>query len=85
MNNNKVSKVAICENCGAYVLASDINAIAKLPLKGKNAINKEFTELSNEGFVVKTETKEETKARKFSPYTVCLTKSCKKHGEEKKD
>lgn len=85
METNKTSKVAICENCGGFVLASDINAIAKLPLKGRNSINREFTELSNEGFVVKTETKKETQARKFAFYSECSAKKCKKHGEEKKD
>ena len=40
----KVSKVAICEKCGAFVLACHIDSISK-------NTEKEFTEFSNDGFI----------------------------------
>ncbi len=65
----KVSKVAICEKCNNFVLASHIDYIDK-------KTEKEFTELTNEGFTVKLETIEETKARNYSSYQNCKAGTC---------
>lgn len=65
----KVSKVAICEKCNGFVLASHIDYIIK-------ETEKEFTELSNEGFTIKLETIEETKKRKFASYKKCKDGIC---------
>jgi len=46
---DKVSKVAICPNCKCFVMASYVPLITK-------KMEKEFTELTNEGFEVKIET-----------------------------
>lgn len=54
MNNEKTSKVAICEKCQSFVLACDAERLNK-------QTEKEFTELSNIGFTVKIESQEETK------------------------
>jgi len=65
----KVSKVAICEKCKGFILASHIDYIGK-------QTEKEFTELTNEGFTVKLESIEETKARKFATYKDCKNGTC---------
>jgi hypothetical protein len=65
----KVSKVAICEGCNKLILASHIDYVDK-------ATEKQFTELTNEGFLVKIETVEETKARDFGSYKDCSTGNC---------
>jgi len=65
----KVSKVAICEKCNNFVLASHIDYIDK-------KTEKEFTELTNEGFTVKLETIEETQARNYSSYQNCKSGTC---------
>lgn len=65
----KESKVAICENCGKMVMACHAKTLNR-------AIEKQFTELSNEGFTVKTETVEETQARDFASYSECVEKLC---------
>lgn len=65
----KKSKVAICEKCGAFVMASHIDSITK-------DSEKEFTKLANMGFTVKLETIKETRARKYSFYEDCLNGNC---------
>lgn len=67
--DGKVSKVAICEKCNGFILASHIDFIDK-------QTEKEFTELTNEGFTVKLESIEETKGRKFSTYKDCKNGTC---------
>lgn len=59
----KVSKVAVC-SCGAFILACHIDYLTA-------ATEKEFTDLTNEGFTVKLETVEETKARNYGDYNEC--------------
>lgn len=63
-NDGRVSKVAICEVCNGFIMACHIDHLDK-------DANKDFTKLSNEGFTVKTETIEQTKARKFTNYDEC--------------
>lgn len=67
----KVSKVAICNRCKSFVLACHVNHISK-------ETEKEFTELTNEGFTVKLETISTTKKRNYSPYYDCYAKICSK-------
>lgn len=61
----KVSKVALCQSCGGYVLACHVDAIDR---KTEN----EFTKLTNEGFDVNVETIKETQGRAFSLYSDCI-------------
>jgi hypothetical protein len=65
----KVSKVAICNGCNKMILASHIDYIDK-------TTEKEFTQFTNEGFLVKIETIEETKKRDFGSYEDCSTGKC---------
>jgi len=65
----KISKVAICEKCNKMVMACHVDYLSK-------SSEKEFTEFSNEGFMVKIETMEETKARSFGDYKKCSTQTC---------
>ena len=37
----------------------------------------EFTEFTNEGFIVKLETIDKTKSRNFADYKLCKEKKCK--------
>lgn len=60
----KVSKVAICKNCNGYVLAT-------LNRNIDSETEKEFTELEEEGYIIKVETIEETRARNYVPYESC--------------
>ena len=66
----KVSKVAICEKCNGIILACHVDFLDK-------QTEKEFTELSNEGMIVKIETIPETQARIFGEYSKCLKGNCK--------
>ena len=66
---DKTSKVAICEKCQSFVLASDINHITK-------SLEKDFTFFTNEGFTVKLETKKETKNRSYSWWEDCKNGIC---------
>lgn len=65
-----ISKVAICNNCNGYVLACHVEYLDR-------ATEKEFTSFTNEGFVVKLETAEETRARTLATYTDCKNGTCK--------
>ena len=65
----KVSKVAICEKCNGVILASHLDYI-------DSETEKEFTELTNEGFTVKLESIDETTARKFATYKDCKKGIC---------
>jgi hypothetical protein len=65
----KDSKVAYCESCNKMVMAGAIEHLDK-------ESEKEFTDLSNEGFIVKTETKEETKKRDWAFYSDCIKGIC---------
>lgn len=70
MNNaDKTSKVAICERCQSFVLASDVNHITK-------SAEKDFTFFTNNGFTVKLESKDETRARKYSWWEDCKNGLC---------
>lgn len=64
-----VSKVAICPKCESFTLACHVDYLEK-------STEKEFTELTNEGFIVKIETIEETKARKYGAYSECSKGEC---------
>ena len=64
-----ISKVAICEKCKGYILACHVDYIDK-------DTEKVFTELSNDGFTIRTETGEETRSRKFASLKKCLEGSC---------
>jgi hypothetical protein len=66
-----VSKVAICQNCDGFVLACHVDGLDK-------RTEKEFTEFTNEGFLVKIETIQETKARDFADYDECSNGTCSK-------
>lgn len=65
----KVSKVAICPKCKGFTLACHIDSLSK-------ETEKEFTELTNEGFEVKLETIEETRAREYGAYSECSQGKC---------
>ena len=65
----KISKVAICENCQNYILAAHVDYLDK-------ATEKQFTELTNDGFIVKIETGKETRNRSYINYKNCLNGSC---------
>lgn len=67
----KISKVAICKRCKEQVLAAHIDYIDK-------SREKEFTELTNEGFLVKVETANQTRKRAMGSYTDCIAKLCEK-------
>lgn len=65
----KISKVAICPKCNAFILACHVDHLSK-------QTEKEFTELTNKGFEVKLETSEETRARKYGDYNECSKGLC---------
>ena len=65
----KISKVAICEKCQNYILASHVDFLDK-------KTEKQFTELTNDGFTVKIETGAETRARRFTNVKNCLEDCC---------
>ena len=52
----KISKVAVCPECEKFMLACHIDFLEK-------ATEKEFMEFSNEGYIIKIETGEETRNR----------------------
>lgn len=54
----KMSKVAVCPVCDSFPLACHIDYLRK-------ETEKEFTEFSNEGYIIKIETADETRARKM--------------------
>lgn len=60
-----VSKVAICPICNGFVLACHVDSLSK-------KTEKDFTQFTNEGFVVKIETVDETKSREYSFYGDCI-------------
>lgn len=64
------SKVAICEKCQCFVLACATNHLSK-------STEKEFTEFSNMGFIVKIESKSETRKRGYSYWENCKYGKCK--------
>jgi hypothetical protein len=61
--------VAICPNCKGFTLACHVDSLTK-------ETEKEFTELTNEGFIVKLETIEETRSRNYGAYSKCSKKEC---------
>ena len=65
----KVSKVAICPRCNGYTLACHVDSLSK-------RTEKAFTELTNEGFEVKLETIDETRARSYGAYSECSKGKC---------
>ena len=67
----KISKVAFCENCQGFILACHVDYLDK---KTENQFNK----LANQGFQIKLETGEETRAREYTNSDDCLTNNCKK-------
>lgn len=67
----KVSKVAICPNCNGYVLACHVDCLTY-------ETEKDFTDFTNEGFIVKIETIEETQKRKYAAYSECSKDKCNK-------
>lgn len=64
-----VSKVAICGKCNGFILACHVDYLDK-------QTEKEFTDLTNEGFTIKLETIPETKARNFATYRTCKNGDC---------
>ena len=64
-----VSKVAICSICGKFTLACHIDNLTK-------ETEKEFTELTNEGFIVQLETIEKTRSRNYGAYSECSKAKC---------
>ena len=66
----RISKVAICETCNKTLLACHVDFLNK-------ETEKEFSEFTNEGFLVKIETADETRNRDFGDYN-----ECKKHFPE---
>lgn len=64
-----LSKVAVCPNCDGYVLACHIDYLDR-------QTELEFTFFSNEGFVIKLETLEKTRAREFTTYDDCINSKC---------
>ena len=64
-----VSKVAICQKCNGFVMAGHIDSLTK-------SIEKEFTQFTNEGYIVKIETVEETRNRDFASYQDCSKGLC---------
>lgn len=69
MTNEKKSKVAICERCNGYVMCCHLDYLSE-------DTEKEFTELTNEGFTVKIETLEETRSRALAWYKLCKNGTC---------
>ena len=65
-----ISKVAICPKCDKTILACHVDFLNEIT-------EKEFTEFTNEGFIVKIETKDETVSREFGDYQLCSTNQCK--------
>jgi hypothetical protein len=65
----KISKVAICEKCQGFILACHVDYLDK-------ETEKQFTELTNDGFTIKLETAEETRSRSFTNSKDCLNGSC---------
>jgi len=64
-----VSKVAICPRCNGFTLACHVDCL------GEETEN-EFTELTNEGFIVKLETIEESRSRVYGAYDECSKQKC---------
>lgn len=64
-----VSKVAICKKCNGFTLACHVDSLDK-------KTEKEFTELTNEGFLVQIETIKETQAREYGAYSECSKGEC---------
>ena len=58
MIEEKISKVAICPLCDGFVLACHVNYLSK-------PTEKEFTALTNKGFIIKIETGDETRSREL--------------------
>ena len=67
--DGNVSKVAICPKCKGYTLACHVDYLTK-------ETEKEFTELTNEGFIVQLETIEKTRSRNYGAYTECSKGNC---------
>ncbi len=65
----KVSKVAVCERCDSMIMCAHVDYLNK-------ESEKEFTELSNDGFIIKLETILETKGREFGDYKDCSKGNC---------
>tara|TARA_R110002020_G_scaffold318905_7_gene534551 strand:- start:7841 stop:8056 length:216 start_codon:yes stop_codon:yes gene_type:complete len=65
-----VSKVAVCPKCDGFTLACHVDSLDR-------EIEKEFTQMTNEGFIVKLETIKETQARKYGAYSECSKNKCK--------
>lgn len=68
MSKNE-SKVAVCKSCDSMVIAAHVDYLDK-------QIEKGFTQATNEGFIVKLETKDETRARNFGDYQKCKNGNC---------
>ena len=66
-----VSKVAVCPNCNGIILACHVDSL-------EEETEKEFTELTNEGFEVKLETIDETRKKRFGTYNECSKQECLK-------
>jgi len=64
-----ISKVAICPNCKKHIKAGHVDYL-------DDESEKEFTELTNEGYEVKLETAEETRTRELGFYSDCSKGLC---------
>lgn len=70
MQEENISKVAICEKCDGFIMACHKDHLNK-------QLEKDFTELTNEGFIVKLETADETRKRTYVNYDKCKKGLCK--------
>jgi hypothetical protein len=72
-----VSKVAICTKCNKHIKAGHVDYLDE-------ESEREFTELTNEGYLVKLETVEETRGRELGFYSDCSKGLCKLSPEKLK-
>lgn len=70
-----ISKVAICPNCKKHIKAGHVDYLDE-------ESEKKFTELTNEGYEVKLETAEETRARELGFYSDCSKGICLYNAEK---
>lgn len=71
-----VSKVAYCEKCGAFALACHVDHISK-------DTEKDLAFFAKKGFLIKTETIAETKAREWGEWKKCSSGKCEDHNKSK--
>jgi hypothetical protein len=60
--STKKSKVALCKKCKNFVKATHVSILDR-------KIEKEFSDLTNEGYIIQLETMERTKKREWVGYS----------------